>query len=62
MAGSNYSGKDIAAERRLTIEKCAKVAKGMTDTADGCGEIYIARQIADKIRALALSSQHSQGE
>jgi len=50
-AGFNYSGKDLAAERRAAIEQCAKIAESMTDIADGSGEIYIARKIADEIRA-----------
>ena len=55
MAGFNYSGKDLVAERRATIEQCAKIAESMTDTADGSGEIYIARKIANAIRALAVT-------
>lgn len=39
-------------ERQAAIEQCAQIAESMTDTADGSGEIYIARKIADKIRAL----------
>jgi len=38
--------------RRATIEQCAQIAESMTDTADGSGEIYIARKIADAIRDL----------
>ena len=53
MSGYNYSGKDIAAERRMTIEQCAKIAEvAASETSDGEGEIYIARKIADQIRAL----------
>lgn len=53
MSGFNYSGKDLAAERRLTVEQCAKIAEEVAgETGDGEGEIYIARKIADRIRAL----------
>jgi hypothetical protein len=39
-------------ERNAAIEQCAQIAETMTDTADGSGEIYIARKIADEIRKL----------
>jgi len=55
MPGYNYSGKDLARERKTTIEQCAKIAEAVaSETGDGEGEIYIARKIADLIRALAL--------
>lgn len=41
-------------ERRTTIEECAQLAEQVaTETGDGEGEIYIARKIADRIRALS---------
>lgn len=53
MAGYIYSGKDIAAEKRMAIEQCAKIADAVAvETGDGEGEIFIARKIADRIRAL----------
>ena len=53
MSGHNYSGKHLAEERKITIEQCAKIAEEIArDTHDGEGEIYIARKIADQIRAL----------
>ena len=53
MAGHIYSGKDLAAERRMTIKQCAAIAEEVaTETGDGEGELYIARKIADRIRAL----------
>lgn len=53
MHGHKYAGKDLAAERRATVEQCAKIADEVAaETGDGEGEIYIARKIADKIRAL----------
>lgn len=53
MVGHIYSGKDIAFERRTTVEQCAKIAEAVaTETGDGEGEIFIARKIADKIREL----------
>ncbi len=58
MAGYNYSGKDLAAERRTTVEQCAKIAEAVAaETGDGEGELYIARKIADRIRALAAVSR-----
>lgn len=57
MAGFNYSGKELAAERRMTIELCAKIAEEVAaETGDGEGEIFIARKIADGIRALVAPS------
>jgi hypothetical protein len=62
MAGFNYSGKDIVAERRMTVEQCAKIAEDVAaETGDGEGEIYIARKIADQIRAL-IAATDSNGE
>lgn len=64
MVGYNYSGKDLAdaeraatqAARKTTIEHCAQIAEEVAaETGDGEGEIYIARKIADRIRALASS-------
>lgn len=53
MAGRNYYGSDIAAERRQTVEQCARIAEMVAaETGDGEGEIYIARKIADRIRKL----------
>jgi hypothetical protein len=53
MVGYKYSGKDLAAERRQTVEQCAKIAEAIAaETGDGEGEIYIARKIADRIRSL----------
>lgn len=53
MAGFNYSGKDLAAERRMTIAQCARIAEEAgAAMGDGEGEIYIARKIAELIRAL----------
>lgn len=44
----------IAAARRDEREKCAKLAEEIGQgLADGEGEIYIARKIADSIRALS---------
>lgn len=41
-------------ERRTAIEECAQLAEQVaTETGDGEGEIYIARKIADRIRALS---------
>ena len=43
-----------AVDRAAVIEECAKVAERVAqETSDGEGEIYIARNIADQIRALA---------
>jgi len=56
MVGFNYSGKHIAAERRATVEQCAKIAESVAaEAGDGEGEIYIARKIADQIRALLIA-------
>lgn len=53
MTGKTYYGSDLAAERRQTIEQCAKIADAAAaDTPCGEGEVYIARKIADKIRLL----------
>ena len=55
MAGFNYSGKDLVAERRMAIEQCAKIAEAVAiENGDGEGEIYIARKIADCIRKLSF--------
>lgn len=53
MVGFIYSGKDLAAERRATVERCARIAERVaSETGDGEGEVYIARKIADEIRRL----------
>jgi hypothetical protein len=52
MSGFHYSGKDLAHERRMTIQQCAKIAEDEMTSADGEGEIYIARKIANKILSL----------
>lgn len=39
---------------RIILEHCAKIAESVaSETSDGEGELYIARKIAEKIRALA---------
>lgn len=44
----------MTGERRTAIEECAQLAEQVaTETGDGEGEIYIARKIADRIRALS---------
>ena len=48
-------------ERHDAIEPCAKIAESMADTTDGSGEIYIARKIADKIRALNAQAPQETG-
>ncbi len=53
MVGFNYSGQELVTERRMVIEECAKIAEAVAaETSDGDGEFYIAREIADRIRAL----------
>ena len=57
MAGYIYSRKDLAAERRMVIKQCLRIAElAASETADGEGEIYIARKIADQIRTALLHS------
>ena len=61
MVGYIYSGKDLAVERRAAIEQCAKIAERVAaETGDGEGEIYIARKIADQIRALLPSPKEKE--
>ena len=53
LAGS-FEREAIAATRMI-IEQCAKIADAVaSETGDGAGEIYIARKIADKLRALTI--------
>lgn len=62
MVGQNYTGKDLASERQMTrkttIEHCARIAEEVAaETGDGEGEIFIARKIADRIRALGADGR-----
>jgi hypothetical protein len=56
MVGQVYTGGDIARTRRQAIEQCVKIVEEeASTTADGAGEIYIARKIAERLRALLPS-------
>lgn len=58
MPGYVFTAGDMGRERRQTVEQCAKIAEAVAaETGDGEGEIYIARKIADKIRALLAPAQ-----
>lgn len=47
-----------SAQRRIAIDQCARIAEEeAAKTADGEGEIYIARKIADRIRKLATMEE-----
>lgn len=52
-----YAGSagERVADLRAERERCARIADEVAaETGDGEGEIYIARKIADRIRALNL--------
>lgn len=51
MSGYTYMGGDVARAVKAERERCAKIAEDAAgETADGEGELYIARRIADRIR------------